>query len=73
MSSIRRYVELGFGLGLVAAFPEPPKRAFCREIDMSRHFGKTTVYAITRMETTPTPWQGEFVATVIETFSGRRA
>jgi DNA-binding transcriptional LysR family regulator len=67
VSSIRRYVELDFGLGLVAAFPEPPKRAFCREIDMSRHFGKTTVFAITRLDTTPTPMQAEFVATVIRT------
>ncbi len=67
VSSIRRYVELGFGLGLVAAFPEPPPRAFCREIDMSRHFGKTTVFAITRVDTTPSLPLREFVATVIET------
>jgi DNA-binding transcriptional LysR family regulator len=65
VSSIRRYVELGFGLGLVAAFPEPAERAFCREIDLSRHFGRTTVYALTRVDTTPAPLLAEFVATVM--------
>jgi len=66
VSSIRRYVELGFGLGLVAALPEPPERAYFQEVDMSKHFGKTTVYALTRLDTTPTPLQREFIATVIE-------
>lgn len=67
VSSIRRYVELGFGLGLIAAFPDPPNRALCHEIDMSRHFGKTTVFAIARLDTTPAPMQRAFITNVIAT------
>jgi DNA-binding transcriptional LysR family regulator len=40
---IRRYVEMGFGIGLVAGFPARERSNLLHERSMSRYFGRPTV------------------------------
>jgi DNA-binding transcriptional LysR family regulator len=54
-ASMRRYVELGFGIALIAV-PQarrPPRTL--HERDMSRYFGRATVYKVQRRDAAPTP------------------
>jgi DNA-binding transcriptional LysR family regulator len=45
---IRRYVELGFGIGLVAGFPSRERSRTLHERSLSRYFGRPTVYMVWR-------------------------
>jgi DNA-binding transcriptional LysR family regulator len=47
-SSVCRYVELGFGIGLVVLVPGHQPAATLHERVMSRYFGRPTVYQVTR-------------------------
>jgi molybdate transport repressor ModE-like protein len=47
-ATIRRFVELGFGIGLVGRLPAQPAHPGLHERSMSRHFGRTTVYLVGR-------------------------
>jgi molybdate transport repressor ModE-like protein len=45
---IRRYVELGFGIGLIVGLPSRPPSTTLHERSMSRHFGHVTVNLVLR-------------------------
>jgi DNA-binding transcriptional LysR family regulator len=47
-ASIRRLVQLGFGIGLIPAAPSAPPNAGFHERPMGRYFGKLAVYLIRR-------------------------
>jgi molybdate transport repressor ModE-like protein len=50
-SSICRYVELGFGIALVALIPGHQAATTLHERVMSRYFGRPTIYQLTRKGT----------------------
>jgi DNA-binding transcriptional LysR family regulator len=70
-ASIRRYVELGFGIGLVAVLANRQQARILHERDMSRYFGRATVYQVRRQGSFPTPAAIAFTAILKERF-GRR-
>jgi molybdate transport repressor ModE-like protein len=45
---VRRYVELGFGIGLVTGLPTRPVAAHLHERSMSRYFGRLTIHLVWR-------------------------
>jgi len=61
-ASIRRYVELGFGVGLIAVPATRPRSRTLHERDMSWHFGRATVYQARRKGSFLTPAGAAFTA-----------
>ena len=59
-----RYVELGFGIGLVAARPDGKPRANLHQRVMTRFFGKVKIYAWRRRGAPPDSSTDAFLATV---------
>lgn len=47
-ATIRRYVEIGFGIGLIGRVPSHGPQPNLHERSMSRDFGRTTVYTVRR-------------------------
>jgi DNA-binding transcriptional LysR family regulator len=45
---IRRYVEMGFGIGLVLGLPGHRVPAALHERSLSRHFGRVTINLVSR-------------------------
>jgi DNA-binding transcriptional LysR family regulator len=45
---IRRYVEMGFGIGLIVGLPSRPPSPNLHERSMSRHLGRLTIYLVWR-------------------------
>jgi molybdate transport repressor ModE-like protein len=45
---VRRYVELGFGIGLVTGLPGRPIASHLHERSLSRYFGRLTIYLVWR-------------------------
>jgi DNA-binding transcriptional LysR family regulator len=70
-ASIRRYVELGFGIGLIAVLPNRPPARALHERDMSRYFGRATVYQVRRKGSFPTAAATAFATIVKERFQRR--
>jgi DNA-binding transcriptional LysR family regulator len=68
-ASIRRYVELGFGIGLIAVLPSRPRCRTLHERDMSRYFGKATVYQVRRQGSFLTPAAASFISILKDGFS----
>jgi molybdate transport repressor ModE-like protein len=50
-SSVCRYVELGFGIGLIPVIPGRPRAVRLHERVMSRYFGRPTIYQVRRKGT----------------------
>lgn len=50
-ATIRRYVELGFGIGIVPYLPGHPPQPRFHERSMSRHLGRGTIYLVWRRGT----------------------
>jgi DNA-binding transcriptional LysR family regulator len=65
-ASMRRYVELGFGLALIAVPQSRPPSRTLHERDMSRYFGRATVYQVRRKDAAPTPAAIAFTSIVQE-------
>jgi DNA-binding transcriptional LysR family regulator len=63
-ASMRRYVELDFGVALIAAPRSRPPSKKLHERDMSRYFGQATVYSVQRKDAAPTPAAVAFTAIV---------
>ena len=64
--TIRRYVEAGFGIGLIGRVPSHPPHSRLHERSMSRYFGRTTVYLVRRRGVLEASHVREFAATVAE-------
>lgn len=45
---VRRYVEMGFGIGLIEGLPSRPSSPNLHERSMSRHFGRSTINLVWR-------------------------
>jgi DNA-binding transcriptional LysR family regulator len=45
---VRRYVELGFGIGIVMGLPSRPRFPNLHERSLSRYFGRQTIYLVWR-------------------------
>jgi DNA-binding transcriptional LysR family regulator len=77
-AGIRRYVQLGFGIGLIGGILTP---AFRRGLaaqglaarPMTRYFGRLTVHAVRRADAPPDPAADEFLRTVKVAFAARRS
>jgi len=69
VASIRRFVELGFGIGLISALASKPETRTWHERDMSHVFGRTTVFAVTRSDSPLTSLTASFIDTVRETMT----
>jgi DNA-binding transcriptional LysR family regulator len=54
-ASMRRYVELGFGIALIAVPQARRSSRTLHERDMSRYFGRATVYKVQRKDAALTP------------------
>jgi DNA-binding transcriptional LysR family regulator len=65
-STIRRYVELGFGIGLIGRVPSHEPHPNLHERSMSGSFGRTTVYLVSRKGAIQPPQVGDFADTVKE-------
>ena len=63
-ASMRRYVELGFGIALIAVPQARRPSRTLHERDMSRYFGRATVYKVQRKDAAPTPAAVAFTAIV---------
>jgi DNA-binding transcriptional LysR family regulator len=61
---IRRYVELGFGIGLIPCLPRRPRDPAFHERSMSDVFGRPTVYLVWRNGTIESGLAREFAKTV---------
>lgn len=59
-ASIRRFVELGCGIGLVYAVPSAPPRSGLHERSLRRYFSDVTIHVIRR--------QGSFLSATAEAF-----
>jgi DNA-binding transcriptional LysR family regulator len=59
---VRRYVELGFGIGLVPGLPSRPTSPNLHERSMSRYFGRLTIYFVRR--------KGDLAETHVQRFAG---
>jgi DNA-binding transcriptional LysR family regulator len=60
-AAIKRYVEMGYGLGLTLRVPAHPSDPRFHERSMTRDFGLTTVYAVWRRGRLQSPEQRDFV------------
>lgn len=63
---IRRYVELGFGIGIVPRLPGARHSSNLHERSMGKHFGRVTVNLIWRKGAVPTGHVGAFAEVVRE-------
>jgi DNA-binding transcriptional LysR family regulator len=63
-AAIKRYVEMGYGLGLTLRVPSHPSDPRFHERSMRRDFDLTTVYAAWRRGALQSPEQRDFVETV---------
>ncbi len=63
-ATIRRYVELGFGIGLIGRVPSHRPQPNLHERSMSSHFGRTTVYLVCRKGALQPPHVRDFADTV---------
>lgn len=72
-ATIRRYVAMGYGIGLVAVSPthQPTPQLF--EVSMAPDLGRPTVYAIRRKAAIQAEAPGEFVAIVKSVLHSPRA
>ena len=61
---IRRYVALGYGIGLIATSPLHQPDPELHERSLADDLGRLTVYAIRRKGAIPTEASGDFVAIV---------
>jgi DNA-binding transcriptional LysR family regulator len=69
-----RYVELGFGIGLITRVAaSPSRRNHLHERRMSQFFGRPTVYLIRRRGDVPFELATEFAQTVKATLSGHES
>jgi DNA-binding transcriptional LysR family regulator len=59
--ALKRYVEMGYGLGLTLRVPSHPSDPRFHERSMRRDFELTTVYAVSRRGALPSPEQRDFV------------
>jgi DNA-binding transcriptional LysR family regulator len=59
--AIKRYVEMGYGLGLTLRVPSHPSDPRFHERSMRRDFDLTTVYAMSRRGALASPEQRDFV------------
>ena len=69
---IRRYVELGFGIGLIVGLPGHPPTPGLHERSMSRYFGQVTVNLVWRKGDPRTGAGGAFAQTVRSSLRPRR-
>ena len=69
---VRRYVELGFGIGLVVALPGQTPQPTLHERSMSGHFGKVPVYLLWRKGVLPQEPVGAFAAMVRAMLDGKQ-
>jgi len=63
--AIRRYVEMGFGIGLVFALPDHPAPPGLHERSMSKHFGRVRITLVRRKSVaqyTPIQWFAEILS-----------
>jgi DNA-binding transcriptional LysR family regulator len=63
-ATIRRYVELGFGIGLIGRIPSHRPQPGLHERSMSRDFGRTTVHLVCRRGALQPPHVRDFADTV---------
>jgi molybdate transport repressor ModE-like protein len=63
-ATIRRYVELGFGIGLIGRVPSHRPQSDLCERSMSGDFGRTTVYVVRRKGALQPPHVRDFAGTV---------
>jgi hypothetical protein len=63
-AAIKRYVEMGYGLGLTLRVPSHPSDPRFHEWSMTRDFDLTTVYAAWRRGALESPEQRDFVEQV---------
>jgi molybdate transport repressor ModE-like protein len=64
VSTVCRYVELGFGIGLIPVIPGRPRAVTLHERVMSRHFGRPTIYQLRRKGTLVSRAAAAFTAIV---------
>jgi molybdate transport repressor ModE-like protein len=72
-ATIRRYVELGFGIGLLHRPAVLPPDTDLHLRVMSRYFGRGTTYLVWRKGALQSPAARAFAATVTERLSGRQS
>ncbi len=65
-ATIRRYVELGYGIGLIGRVPSHKSRSDLHERSMSGDFGRTIVYLVSRKGALQPPHIREFTAIVAD-------
>ncbi|OAI46377.1 hypothetical protein AYO44_02100 [Planctomycetaceae bacterium SCGC AG-212-F19] len=63
---IRRYVELGFGIGIVPGLPGRPPTPGLHERSMGRYFGRVTINLISRRGAVADVWLRAFAGIVKE-------
>jgi DNA-binding transcriptional LysR family regulator len=68
---IRRYVELGFGIGLVVGLPASPAPPGLHARSLSRYFGRTVVNLVW-LKGISQPWFARAFVEMIQTQLGRR-
>jgi DNA-binding transcriptional LysR family regulator len=66
-AAIRRYVELGFGIGLTGRLPKGTPRAGFHERNMSRYFGSVMIRFVSRKGIQHSPAVVDFIETVRQT------
>jgi len=66
---IRRYVELGFGIGLVVGMASPKPSLTLHERSMSRDFGRTVIYQVWRKGVLESPARA--FADIVKALLGR--
>jgi DNA-binding transcriptional LysR family regulator len=64
VASVRRFVELGFGIGLVCSAPSAPRNPRLHERSMGRHFGSIVFHLIRRRGAFTPPAGEEFIRLV---------
>src|SRR5262249_20289637 len=63
-AAIRKYVELGFGIGLIGALPNRRPSPKLHERSMSRYFGRPVIYLVRRKGVPETAASRAFAETV---------
>ena len=71
-ATIRRYVALGYGIGLISASPHHPPDPDLHERSMSADLGRVTVYALRRKGAIQPAASREFVAIIKATLGAGR-
>ncbi len=70
-AAIRRYVEMGFGIGLVVGLPSRAPSSTLHERSMSRHFGRVTINMVWRKGALDQGPAGIFTHTIKTLLNGR--